>query len=131
MTFQQAVEGFAFKKAVKLTYQQAFDRTSPDTSAIAFWFPNDVQVSGQLTSYVVTVDELEERISFDIFPGLSGEIEDILKSNLNVEDWSMTEGRGFNSSGEQCLGIASSIGSRCGNFTSNDNPVLSSSSSPV
>ena len=27
MTFQQAVEGFAFKKAVKPTYQLAFDRT--------------------------------------------------------------------------------------------------------
>lgn len=96
-------------------------RTSPDTSAIAFWFPNDAQVSGQLTSYVVTVDELEERVKVDLFPGLSEEIEDILESNSNVEDWSMTEGRGFNSSGQQCLGIASSTGSRCGNFTSNEN----------
>ena len=96
-------------------------RTSPDTSAIAFWFPNDAEVSGKLTNYVLTVDELERRISTDLFPGLPDAIESIVESQSSEGAWSMTEGRGFNNAGHQCQGIASSTGLRCGNLTSNDN----------
>lgn len=96
-------------------------RTSPDTSAIAFWMPNDAQVNGNAADYVITVDALEARIEIDLFPGLPDATEARVEASDASGEWAMSTGGGFARSGVQCLGVGSSTGRRCGNFTNNAN----------
>ena len=102
-------------------------RTYPDTSVVAFFLPNGTSIEGSLSDYVITVDELEERIGLDLFSGLEDDIEDKIEAKRSLDRWGVSStgvkrsGGTVKRSGVQCMGIATSTGRRCGNSTKNAN----------
>ena len=64
---------------------------------------------------------MPQRIDIDLFPGLPDATEARVESADASGEWAMSTGGGFARSGLQCLGIGSSTGRRCGNFTNNAN----------
>ncbi len=54
--------------------------------AIGFIFKNGMS-SGKLTSYTVTVDEIEKETGIDLFPTLDDTLEKKIEGTKNTEDW--------------------------------------------
>ena len=93
---------------------------------IAFILPNQ-KSSEPLQSFVVAVDELEQRTGIDFFPQLADDIEDKLEAQSNTSEWSFEQYSSASHSTKssttatQCKGIAKSTGKRCKSKTSNTN----------
>lgn len=102
-------------------------RTSPDTTCLAFRFPNANKVPGALEDYLVTVDELEAELGMDLFPSLPDAIERRVEAVSSKTTWPLDlpegatrsvaapSGTETSSGGAsvQCMGIAKSTGQRC------------------
>jgi endonuclease G len=102
-------------------------RTSPDTTCLAFRFPNADKVPGALEDYLVSVDALEAELGLDLFPSLPDATERRVEGEVAQTIWpldlpegaprpSAAAGQAQSSSGEasvQCMGIAKSTGQRC------------------
>ena len=104
-------------------------RTDPDTTCLAFRFPNATKVPGELEDYLVRVDDLEAELGMDLLLGLPDETEDRVEAELPSSVWgvdplrlqeqqssSKTNASGSSSS-VQCMGIAKSSGRRCQRMT--------------
>ena len=78
-------------------------RTYPDTSVIAFEIPNADQINGKLPEFSISVDELEAKLGIDLFPQLPDELEARIESYVAAEEWTISEGGGFNRMGLQCM----------------------------
>lgn len=77
-------------------YKVILDYTDPEVKAIGFILPNEGS-SKSLSSYAVSVDEVEEMTDLDFFPALPDEHEAELESSFNTSKWSF---RGFMPTGE-------------------------------
>ena len=103
-------------------------RTSPDTTCLAFRFPNADKVPGSLEDYLVSVDALEAELGLDLFPSLPDETERRMEGQVAKTIWTLDLPQGFarpsdasaghvpsSSDGVsvQCMGIAKSTGQRC------------------
>lgn len=104
-------------------------RTNPDTTCLAFRFPNATKVPGELEDYLVRVDDLEAELGMDLLPGLPDPTENRIEAQLPSSVWSVdevrvktqsTSGKANTSGGSssvQCMGIAKSSGRRCQRMT--------------
>ena len=105
-------------------------RTSPDTSCLAFRFPNQSHVSSSLEASLVRVDDLEAELGIDLFPALPDDLEQRIEAQLPKTVWHApaipggtgggreTKGKSSSSSeAVQCMGMAKSTGRRCRNST--------------
>ena len=104
-------------------------RTDPDTTCLAFRFPNATKVPGELEDYLVRVDDLEAELGMDLLLGLPDETEDRVEAELPSSVWGVDPRRlqeqqspsNPNASGStssvQCMGIAKSSGRRCQRMT--------------
>ena len=102
-------------------------RTSPDTTCLAFRFPNADKVPGALEDYLVSVDALEAELGLDLFPSLPDGTERRVEGEVANSIWTpdllkgasrraASKGQAPSSSGGasvQCMGIAKSTGQRC------------------
>lgn len=102
-------------------------RTSPDTTCLAFRFPNANKVPGALEDYLVTVDELEAELGMDLFPSLPDATERRVEAVSSKTTWPLDLSEGATRSvaapsdtetslggaSVQCMGIAKSTGQRC------------------
>lgn len=70
----------------EMYYKIVLDIDKPGIKAIAFLMKNEKSNEG-LTHFVVTIDELEKLTNLDFFPTMSDELEDILESSLQTEEW--------------------------------------------
>lgn len=68
-------------------YKVILDYTEPEIKAIAFLIPHK-ETSKPLYSFVISIDELEEKTGIDFFPELPDKIEKQLESNTNYKKWS-------------------------------------------
>jgi endonuclease G len=104
-------------------------RTDPDTTCLAFRFPNAAKVPGELEDYLIRVDDLEAELGMDLLLGLPDETEYRVEAELPSAVWgvdplrlqeqpssSKTNTSGSSSS-VQCMGIAKSSGRRCQRMT--------------
>ncbi len=89
---------------------------------IGFILPNR-KINDQLINYIVTIDEIENRIERDLFYALSDDLENKLESKKG--NWAISKSKkSYSSNGgtaTQCKGIAKSTGVRCRNKTKNEN----------
>jgi endonuclease G len=104
-------------------------RTDPDTTCLAFRFPNAAEVPGELEDYLVRVDDLEAELGVDLLLGLPKETEDRIEAELPSSVWNVDPVRlqepksspqttsSSSSSSVQCMGIAKSSGKRCQRMT--------------
>jgi endonuclease G len=69
-------------------YKALLQNINGNYSAIAFCFPN---VSGKnlLSTYAMSVDELEQQTGIDFFPALPDNIENKIESEVIFEDWNL------------------------------------------
>jgi endonuclease G len=67
-------------------YKIVLDIDKPGIKALAFLMKNE-KSSEDLTHFVVTIDELEKLTNLDFFPTMSDELEDILESSLQTDEW--------------------------------------------
>lgn len=73
----------------KFYFKAILDYTKPEYKAIGFLLANEGSKES-LTSFAVTIDELEEITGFDFFPLLPDEDEAILESTYDVSLWDFT-----------------------------------------
>ena len=57
-------------------------------SAIGFWMENR-NVSGKVSNYVKSVDEIEQLTGFDFFHNLDDTIEAAVEKNKNTDGWNL------------------------------------------
>ena len=57
-------------------------------NAIGFWMENKA-LSGSVSSYVKSVDEIEKLTGFDFFPNLEDKVEDVVEKNKNTDGWNL------------------------------------------
>jgi endonuclease G, mitochondrial len=62
-----------------------------EVKVIAFLLPNK-ETDKPLSDFAITVDEIEVITGIDFFPELPNGIEEKLESQINLEDWGMTQG---------------------------------------
>jgi endonuclease G len=69
-------------------YKVLLQNNNGNYSAIAFNFPN---ISGRklLSTYAISVDELEQYTGIDFFPALPDSIENKIESEVVFEDWNL------------------------------------------
>ena len=67
-------------------YKIILDMRKPEIKAIAFLMKNE-KSSAQLSSFVVTIDSVEQLTGLDFFPGISDELEDALEGSLMTSKW--------------------------------------------
>ncbi len=67
-------------------YKIVLDIDKPGIKAIAFLMKNE-KSSEPLSSFVVTIDEIEKITGLDFFPSISDELEGILESSTLTSDW--------------------------------------------
>lgn len=114
---------------IPATFWKAVMRTSPDTACMAFSFPNAEKVPGDLGDFLVSVDELEQAIGLDLFPGLPDATEDRIEASKPLSVWPTDQApsrpspaahsnTSEPSASVQCMGIAKSSGKRCQKTTS-------------
>ena len=70
----------------ELYYKIILDIDKPDLKAIAFLMNNE-KSGEELTTFVVTIDEIEVLTGLDFFPSISDELEAILESSTSTTDW--------------------------------------------
>ena len=100
-------------------FWKAVLRTAPDTSCVAFVFPNAEKVPGELGGYQMSVDALEEILGMDLFSALPDGTEARVESEVLV--WPAVKAAPVQSAPSasqpgakvQCMGIAKSTGKRC------------------
>jgi endonuclease G len=109
-------------------YKVILDYKNNQSKAIAFILPN-IKGSKPLSSYVLSIDELEKITKLDFFPKLQDDLEARLEKNNSVDswDWKMlashstakkTSNSTGNSEATQCSGTTKK-GLRCKNRTKN------------
>lgn len=102
---------------------------APSKNIMVAFILSNTRLSGNLTSFVVTVDKVETLTGIDFFSELPDNIEDKLESEVNLSNWDFSTSRSYknnsNSSvinlSSQCKGVAKSSGNRCRNKTKNAN----------
>ncbi|MGW8123971.1 DNA/RNA non-specific endonuclease [Roseivirga echinicomitans] len=67
-------------------YKVVLDMRKPEIKAIAFIMRNEAS-SAPLSSFVVTIDSVEQLTGLDFFPGISDELEDALEGSLMILKW--------------------------------------------
>lgn len=72
----------------KRYYKVILDYTDPEIKAIGFVLPN-ASKTGELSDYVLTVNEVEEITGLDFFPALPDEVEEIIEGNVDLSLWSL------------------------------------------
>ena len=77
-------------------YKVILDYTDPELKAIGFILPNEGS-SASLSSFAVSVDEVEEMTGIDFFPALPDDQESELEKNFSTSKWSF---RAFMPTGE-------------------------------
>jgi endonuclease G len=75
-------------------YKAMMDIEGDLTKGIAFIMPNELS-ERPLMDYAVTIDELEKRLGFDIFPNLleNDVLEESLESKIDIDLWPVSEKR--------------------------------------
>jgi endonuclease G len=68
-------------------YKIILDYTQPEIKAIAFLFPHK-ESKNPLYSFVVSIDEIEEKTGIDFFPELPDNIEHDLEASNSYKNWS-------------------------------------------
>jgi endonuclease G len=68
----------------KRFYKAVYD--PKNQKAIGFIFKNGIS-SGKLSSFAVTIDEIELQTGIDLFPSLDDEIEKTIEGQLNKDQW--------------------------------------------
>lgn len=63
--------------------------TSPQYKAIAFYIDQKNYSSSSISSYVVSIDELEEKTGIDFFHNLPDNIENEVERSYNKSDWGL------------------------------------------
>tara|TARA_Y100000768_G_scaffold80176_1_gene56984 strand:+ start:1057 stop:2049 length:993 start_codon:yes stop_codon:yes gene_type:complete len=102
---------------------------SPDKKIMIGFLLSNIKLSGELSSYAVSVDQIESETGIDFFSELPDNIENELESKVVLNDWdfTLTSSGSFSSSysskglSVQCKGVAKSTGNRCKNKTTNAN----------
>lgn len=74
----------------KYYYKVVLENCRPTFKMIAFLLPNE-KGTGSLGSYVVTTDSVEKITGIDFFPNLPDNIETVLESKRNIEDWNFNK----------------------------------------
>jgi len=92
---------------------------------IAFLMPNE-KIINPLSSYVVSVDAIEDLTGINFFSEIEDDLEEKLESQISISDWNFnTSSANSNTSlktvSSQCSGIAKSTGNQCRNKTKNKN----------
>lgn len=67
-------------------YKIILDMRKPEIKAIAFLMKNEAS-SAPVSSFVVTIDSVEQLTGLDFFPGISDELENALESSLMTSKW--------------------------------------------
>lgn len=67
-------------------YKIVLDIRKPDIKAIAFLMKNE-KSSAELSSFVVSIDELELLTQLDFFPTISDDLEELLESRIITKGW--------------------------------------------
>ncbi|MBP5302837.1 MAG: DNA/RNA non-specific endonuclease, partial [Bacteroidales bacterium] len=67
---------------------KADNKTNGGYSAIGFWMENK-NLSGSVSNYVKSVDEIEKLTGFDFFPNLDDTIENAVEKNKNTDGWNL------------------------------------------
>ena len=101
-------------------------RAGKDTTCLAFRFPNAAKVQGELSDYLVRVDDLEAELGLDLFCDRPDVVEGRIESELHESVWMLDAALGMPTTSPhsvkktsetdvavQCMGIASSTGRRC------------------
>lgn len=99
---------------------------APEKNIMIGFLMSNAKLSGQLSSYAISVDRVEAITGIDFFSQLPENVENDLESKVNLSDWdfSLSSSGSYNSSksvSTQCKGIAESSGNRCRNKTTNEN----------
>ncbi len=81
----------------KRYYKVILDYKDPDIKAIGFVLPNEGS-SEPLSSFAMSVDDVEEITGIDFFPRLPDDQEDIIESQYDLSKWSL---RAFTPTGEK------------------------------
>jgi endonuclease G len=68
-------------------YKVLLDNTQPEIKAIAFLIPHK-NSNKSLYTYVVSIDELEQKTGLDFFKNLPDSLEDKLEKSVNYKNWS-------------------------------------------
>jgi endonuclease G len=108
-------------------YKVILDYTQPEIKAIGFILPN-TSSSSALTSFVVSVDEVEKATGLDFFPALPDDQETKLEKEVCQTCWHWQASKTNNGSGYnqksgtsvQCAGITKA-GARCKRMTLSEN----------
>lgn len=57
---------------------------------IAFVYPN-MQASGNMENYAMSIDDLEKTLGFDFFPALPDDIENTVESTFSFKEWNSSK----------------------------------------
>ena len=71
-----------------LELREIKDEVDGGYSAIGFWMENK-NVSGKVSSYVKSVDEIEALTGFDFFHNLDDAVETVVEKNKNTDGWNL------------------------------------------
>ena len=100
---------------------------APEKNIMIGFLLSNANQSGSLSSYVVSVDEIESLTGIDFLSELPDNIEEELESKVVLKNWDFTvsSSGGYSSSSKsvsaQCDGVAKSTSNRCRNKTTNSN----------
>jgi len=108
-------------------YKVVLDYTQPEIHAIGFVLPNQSS-SESLSSFAVSIDEVERQTGIDFFPALPDEQETKLEKEVCQACWQWQVSKANSGSGSthksgtsvQCSGITKA-GTRCKRMTSSEN----------
>lgn len=108
-------------------YKVILDYTQPEIHAIGFILPN-ASSSATLSTFAVSIDEVENKTGIDFFPALPDDQETKLEKEVCTSCWNWTVSKSNSSSGStdkygtsvQCSGITKA-GTRCKRMTKSEN----------
>lgn len=100
---------------------------SPSKQKMIGFVLNNRKSYNALSTFVVSVDSIEELTGIDFYSDLPDEIENKLESEISKSRWDFTKktssrtNASSKSQSQQCNGIAKSTGNQCRNKTTNSN----------
>jgi len=93
---------------------------SDEKKMIGFIMPN-AKTNKPISSYSVTIDEVEQKTGIDFFSSLPDSIENYLEKSIGKWEFTSSNSTYKNNKAPQCKGKAQSTGKRCRKKTKNEN----------
>jgi len=126
-----SLNGSGFIGSNKVTIPSKYYKViyAPEKKIMIAFLLSNAKQSGDLSSFVVSVDKIEALTGIDFFSELPDTIENDLESNISLKDWDFKVASSSGSVSEnslkiisfQCKGFAKSSGNQCRKKTTNSN----------